>query len=277
MDRQITHIVAALDVIDDGDMHLRRALPQPERQSVGPFVFVDHYRHESLRGIGDRPHPHAGIEVISYLINGAVEHHDSFGNVDRLGANDAQYILAGSGMLHAEQPLSGRHGLQLWTSLPPSLNQSAPRYQSLPAAAIPGADDAGRHVRVLAGQVNEWQGPLPLNANGTFAFARVSAGSDLTLGVQAGLELGLYVVSGSVRVGATALTTGTLGVLSNGTALTIRAAGETAAEVALIGGDAVTYPLLFSGPFVMDTREKLAQAKRDYAEGRMGRLDGVPF
>ncbi|NML35243.1 pirin family protein [Paraburkholderia sp. G-4-1-8] len=94
-------------------MHLLRALPQSSLTAVGPFVFVDHYRHEGLRGIGDRPHPHAGIDVVSYLFKGVVEHRDSMGSHDRLGPGDAQVIRAGRGMLHAERPLSGRHGLQL--------------------------------------------------------------------------------------------------------------------------------------------------------------------
>jgi redox-sensitive bicupin YhaK (pirin superfamily) len=130
MNRRIGSRLAAQRVIDDGDMLLCRALPSADRLSVGPFVFVDHYRHRSRRGIGDRPHPHAGIEVLSYLLEGAVEHRDSMGFRDRLGPGDAQWIRAGRGILHAEQPAGGRHGLQLWTSLPPARKFAEPAYAS---------------------------------------------------------------------------------------------------------------------------------------------------
>ena len=94
MNRKIDTILAAQRVIDDGDMLLYRALPSADRLSVGPFVFVDHYRQRSRRGIGDKPHPHAGIEVLSYLLEGGVEHRDSMGFRDRLGPGDAQWIRA---------------------------------------------------------------------------------------------------------------------------------------------------------------------------------------
>lgn len=120
-ERTVTSVLHAQNIIDDGDMHLLRALPQEQLTAIGPFVFFDHCRHHSLHGIGDQPHPHAGIEVVSYLLEGGGEYRDSMGFRDRLGPGDAQFIHAGRGILHAEQPLSGRHGLQLWINLPPEL------------------------------------------------------------------------------------------------------------------------------------------------------------
>jgi redox-sensitive bicupin YhaK (pirin superfamily) len=149
MERSVTRILEAQSLIDDSDMHLRRALPREELAALGPFIFIDHYRHQGLRGIGDQPHPHAGIEVVSYLLEGGVEHRDSMGFRDRLGAGDAQFIRAGRGMMHAEQPLSGRHGLQLWISLPPELKLVEPRYTSLRASEIPGVVGDGSHLRGL--------------------------------------------------------------------------------------------------------------------------------
>src|SRR6185312_11818543 len=94
MTRTIATVLPGQRVIDDGDMVLWRALPTDRRDHLGPFVFIDHYRHQSRRGIGDRPHPHAGIEVLSYLLEGSVEHRDSMGRTDRLGPGDAQHIRA---------------------------------------------------------------------------------------------------------------------------------------------------------------------------------------
>lgn len=275
--RRVSYVMPADSIIDDGQMRLLRALPQARANAVGPFVFADHYRHEGRRGIGDRPHPHAGIEVVSYLLDGSVQHRDSMGNVDELSGGDAQFIRAGRGMLHAEQPLSGRHGLQLWLSLPPELKLAEPSYTSIRAADIPRVDGVGSRLFVIAGTVNGVTGPMQLSGQAVFARLRLEPNASTTLAVAPTLELGVYILDGSIKLGGTALSAGDLGVLDIGTEIPISAEGDADVELALIGGAAVQGELLFSGPFVMDTHERLAQARRDFVEGRMGRLDGVPF
>jgi hypothetical protein len=277
MERSVTQNLPAQDLIDDGDMHLRRALPQEQRTALGPFVFIDHYRHRSQRGIGDRPHPHAGIEVVSYLLEGGVEHRDSMGFRDRLEPGDAQFIRTGRGMLHAEQPTGGRHGLQLWISLPSELKLVEPSYTSLRAAEIPDLAGAGSRLHVIAGRVNGVQGPMALSGGAVFAQVHLDAQASTTLEVEPTPDLGIYVLQGQIKIGDTLLTTGALGLLSSGTQVHIAAHGDEAVELALLGGQPVQGKVLFSGPFVMDTPARLEQAKRDFASGRMGRLEGVPF
>lgn len=277
MERRITGIVPGQTVIDDGDMRLLRALPQARQVAIGPFVFIDHYRHRSPRGIGDRPHPHAGIEVVSYLLEGGVEHRDSMGFRDRLGPGDAQFIHAGRGILHAEQPLSGRHGLQLWISLPPEQKLDEPSYTSIRAADIPRADGAGSHLYVVAGDVHGMHGPMALSGGAVFARLQLAPHAQAVLTVEAAPELGLYVLQGEAEAGGARLSAGELGLLSPGTQMRIAASGDEAVEVALIGGQPAQGEILFSGPFVMDTPERLEQARRDFMAGRMGRLEGVPF
>ena len=277
MERTVTRVLKALDIIDDGDMRLLRALPLEQQTAVGPFVFIDHYRHHSQRGIGDHPHPHAGIEVVSYLLEGGVEHRDSLGFRDRLGPGDAQFIRAGRGILHAEQPEGGRHGLQLWISLPPELKLADPSYTSLRAAEIPDITIDGSRLHVIAGRVNGVQGPMALSGGAIFARLQLDVGASATLEFDADSELGLYVLQGQVDVAGTHLATGMLGLLGSGTTVRIAARGDETVELALIGGEPVKGAVLFSGPFVMDTPERLTQAKRDFAAGRMGRMEGVPF
>ncbi|QBC31842.1 pirin family protein [Pandoraea sp. XY-2] len=277
MERTVTSILPAQDLIDDGDMHLRRALPQEQQTALGPFVFIDHYRHHSLRGIGDRPHPHAGIEVVSYLFDGSVEHRDSMGFRDTLAAGDAQFIRAGRGILHAEQPQSGRHGLQLWTSLPPELKLVEPSYTSIRAADIPEIVGEGSRLYVVAGDVGGAHGPMALSGGAIFARLHLDPNASATVEVAAGPELGLYVLQGEVDVDGTQLSAGTLGMLGDGTQVRIAARGDEPVELTVLGGNPVQGAVLFSGPFVMDTPERLEQAKRDFAAGRMGRLEGVPF
>jgi redox-sensitive bicupin YhaK (pirin superfamily) len=277
MDREIDSVLPGQRLIDDGDMLLWRALPAPDRIAVGPFVFVDHYRHRSQRGIGDKPHPHAGIEVLSYLLEGGVEHRDSMGFRDRLGPGDAQWIRAGRGILHAEQPDGGRHGLQLWTSLPVAQKFAEPAYKSYRAADIPVIHSPGVDVRVIAGRVAEAEGPMKMTTPTTFAVVRLDARATTRLAVDPAAELGLYVLEGGLKVpDGSSLGSGTIAVLGAGPSVSLTA-DNVATTVALIGGQPAETPILFSGPFVMDTPERLTQAKRDYSAGKMGRLDGVPF
>ncbi len=275
--RRIEMVLPEDRVIDDGDMLLRRALPVEGRPSLGPFVFLDHYRHHSQRGIGDKPHPHAGIEVISYLLDGGVEHRDSAGFRDRLGPGDAQWIRAGRGMLHAEQPTGGRHGLQLWTSLPPSKKFAEPDYASFRAADIPEIHLPGASVRVIAGKVGDTTGPMKTTSPTVFAHVHLESGARIALDVEA-VELGCYVLEGEIEGPAgEALKPGALALFGSGTQVVLQAATGQPASVALLGGAPVEGELIFDGPFVMDTPERIVQAKRDFLGGKMGRLDGVPF
>lgn len=278
MKRRLETRLPAQRVVDDGDMLLHRALPAPGRPSVGPFVFVDHYRSTSRRGIGDKPHPHAGIEVLSYLLEGGVEHRDSMGFRDRLGPGDAQWIRAGRGILHAEQPDGGRHGLQLWTSLPPAQKFAEPTYKSWRAGDIPEIRREGARVRLIAGSIEGATGPMVLATPTVFAHVGLDAGATATLAVDETHELALYVLEGAIAAeGAPPVTTGELAVLTPGSAVVLAATGAQPASVALIGGQPAEGPILFAGPFVMDTPERLVQARDDYFAGRMGRLEGVPF
>lgn len=277
MQRSIALNAPALRLIDDGDMLLWRALPLAERDHLGPFVFLDHYRHRSRRGIGDKPHPHAGIEVLSYLLEGGVEHRDSMGMTDRLGPGDAQCIRAGRGMLHAEQPLGARHGLQLWTTLPPAQKLAEPTYASFRAESIPSFTYPGARLKVLAGRVDGIEGMLRLASPTVLAHVQLAPGASVSLAVDDAIELGLYVMNGRLETGGAGIESGMLTVLTSGDRVSIAAVGEQPADVILLGGAQVEGALLFSGPFVMDTPQRLEQAKRDFASGKMGTLDGIPF
>ena len=277
--RKIEAIIPSDLVIDDGDMRLWRALPVNQRESLGPFVFLDHYRHQSQRGIGDSPHPHAGIEVISYLLEGSAEHRDSLGFRDTLGPGNAQHIRAGRGMLHAEQPSGGRHGLQLWTSLPPSMKFAEPAYTAFRAADIPEIDLPGARarVRVLAGTVNGKTGPMQNAQPTVFAHVMLSPGAQVTLAVDAE-QLGFYVLEGAAEgPSGETLIPGSLGVFGPGDEITLKAPAGQPASIALLGGAPVEGELVFAGPFVMDTPENARRAQQDFLSGKMGRMEGVPF
>lgn len=272
--RTITEVLSAHKAIDDGDMLLWRALPQRDRLSIGPYVFVDHYKHQSKRGIGDKPHPHAGIEVISYLFEGGVAHRDSKGLKGELNALDAQYINAGRGMIHAEQPTSGRHGLQLWTSLPADKKLMEPSYQEYHSDKIPEFNKDQAIVRVIAGHLEGHNGPIQTQTTNLLAHVRLPANQSVTLDVdeKSAEELGIYVVIGQLALAdGRKLGSESIAVLSTGNSVTLTAS-DADVELVLLGGDTIKDNLIFDGPFVMDTEERIVQAYEDYHSGKMGQL-----
>lgn len=270
IDRSVEELIPPQRIIDDGNMLLYRALPLHGRESVGPFVFVDHYKSETKQGIGDKPHPHAGIEVLSYLLEGGVTHNDSMGFSDQLGPGDAQWIAAGSGMIHAETPAGGRHGLQLWTSLPPDLKLMKPEYRSIRAADIPRVEEEGATLRIIAGAVNGHVGPFKTYSGAVLARVTLAANAHVRLMIDAKEEIGVYGISGNPRVGGHALKPGEMAVLGKGNSVLISA--TAASEALVLGGPKIDYPLVFDGPFVMDSQERIADAYRNYHSGAMGRL-----
>lgn len=270
--RKLTTIYPANKAIDDGDMLLWRALPLFQRKSLGPFVFIDHYRHDSNRGIGDRPHPHAGIEVISYILSGGVEHRDSSGFRDKLDAGDAQWICAGRGIIHAEQPTGGRHGLQLWTSLPPNKKMLEPRYRSFHKEDIPLIAKENAQISVVAGTVDGITGPMETISKTVMAYVKLSPNSVLYLNIEAD-ELGIYVTKGRLPLeNNSTLGSEGLAVFSDGDEVELHS-GSDPVEFAILGGEKAEGPILFDGPFVMDTKERLLQAYQDYHSGKMGTLE----
>lgn len=265
-------------VINDGDMRLLRSLPTFDIESLGPFVFLDHYQHQSKRGIGDTPHPHAGIEVISYLLDGSVVHKDSLGNVDTLNAGDSQFIKAGSGMLHKETPQSGRHGLKLWTSLPAKNKFDKPEYFSFKADKIPVIELAGNTIKVITGNVNGREGIIPVTSPAVLAHIHFKTGHEVTLKIDETFQLGVYLLEGGIMVGVQGLLVkGDIGLLSNGAQINLKPTRDLPADCIVLGGQKIAEPLIFEGPFVMATIENLNLTKRNYASGKMGTLDGVPF
>jgi len=145
-----------------GSFTVRRALPARDRHAVGPWVFLDHFgpfaSKPGVDGVG--AHPHAGIETVTYLLEGRNEHRDSAGHHGVVGAGGAQWMTAGRGVVHSEHPLDTvQHGIQLWTTLPRALKQVEPRYQRIDAGAIPGLNRGGVSVRVIGGEFEGTKGP----------------------------------------------------------------------------------------------------------------------
>ena len=274
--------VAHSQVAPVGTFTVRRALPFHGRNSVGPWVFLDHFGPFRVKpgedGVG--AHPHAGIETVTYLLSGRNEHRDSAGHVGVVAAGGAQWMTAGRGIIHAEHPLAESeaeltmHGIQLWTSLPRALKTIEPRYQRIDAASIPTVGFAGGSVRVIAGEYAGVAGPASTLMPTLLWHLSLEPGATFEARLPAGYEAGAYVIEGAGRFGdGSAAGTGEIVVFeASDAALRIGNAGAAKLEAMVLAGAPAEGPLVFHGPFVMNTVEQVRAAEIAYRTGRMGEL-----
>jgi hypothetical protein len=280
--RGVEH-VAQSQVAPVGTFTVRRALPFRERHSVGPWVFLDHFGPFRVKpgedGVG--AHPHAGIETVTYILSGRQQHRDSAGHTGIVSAGGAQWMTAGRGIIHAEHPVPQTdeehtlHGIQLWTSLPRALKLMEPRYQNLAADAIAELRGEGWRARVIAGELGEAKGPAATLMPAFLWHVRIDAGAAFDAAIAEGFEAGIYVIEGSgVVAEGKAVSAGELAVLAgtNG-ALRLRNSGAAVLDVIVLGGAPAEGPLVFHGPFVMNSVDQVRAADIAYRTGRMGQLD----
>jgi hypothetical protein len=229
-------------------------------------------------GVG--PHPHAGIETVTYLLSGRNEHRDSAGHTGIVSKGGAQWMTAGRGIVHAERPLAESeeeltlHGIQLWTSLPRALKTMEPRYQRIAAESIPASTLGGATVRVVAGEFAGHAGPAATLMPLLLWHVSVEAGRAFEAAIPSGFEAAAYVIEGEARIGESLARVGNLVVFA-GTegALRIENAGSGRLEAMVLGGAPAEGPLVFHGPFVMNSVEQVRAAEVAYRTGRMGTLE----
>jgi quercetin 2,3-dioxygenase len=262
--------------MEGAGVKLRRAFGFGDTSDFDPFLMMDDFR-------GDRPedylagfpwHPHRGIETITYVLAGEVDHGDSLGNRGKLGSGDVQWMTAGSGILHQEMPTGdakGRmHGFQLWANLPANLKMTKPRYQDVPATAIPEViDDDGTRVRVICGEFWSKTGPVDGLKVEDFrqAFAYIFEGSATfadssePFGVLREAQIEGEEVLVRDKVGNRSLI-----VFGAGDEISVQA-GEEGVRFLLISGRPLREPIAWHGPIVMNTQDQIRQALADLRSG----------
>ena len=288
--RQITHAKPALE---GAGVKLQRAFGFGSTTEFDPFLLLDDFRNENPEDYlaGFPWHPHRGIETITYVLAGTVDHGDSLGNRGSLGAGDVQWMTAGSGILHQEMPKGdprGRmHGFQLWANLPASLKMTKPRYQDIAAADIPQVvDDDGTSVRVICGEFWGKRGPVEgVAADPRYVDISVPPGRLKRLAVETSRHAFAYVFagSGSFRdasdprgvlteqiggAGAAPDRTGnrSLVLFDSGDEVIVQA-GDEGIRFLLVSGKPIEEPVAWYGPIVMNTQEQLRQAFEELQRG----------
>ena len=264
---------------DIGDLVTRRPLPGPGLEQLDPFLFLNHHGPQTYppdnQGLPFGPHPHRGFETVTFILEGELAHRDSAGHESVIGAGGVQWMTAGSGLVHAElSPESFRRAggpleiLQLWVNLPSRLKMTAPRYTGLQRAQIPQlvADRGRATVNLISGAYAGQTGPVSSLTGVFMSTLELQAGGRAGFGSLEGRNVFLYVARGAVTVNGLAAAPWTLVELSlQGD--TVEIVAEDDAVVAFGHAEPLGEPVAAYGPFVMNTREEIAQAVRDYQAG----------
>jgi len=274
--RAVTRVIASHFTPVTPTLLVRRALPDAGLRNVGPWIFLDHFGPLQVAP-GDRgtpPHPHAGIETVTYLLEGGMHHRDSRGHEGAVGAHGAQWMTAGRGIVHAERPAVGTlHGLQLWTKLPYAIQLTEPAYRNLGAEELPVFRAGEAQVRVVGGELMGHRSPAQTLWPLLLAHVSFTARGRASLEVPAGFDLAAYVALGQARFGEVEADAGKLVKFAReGRALEIANDLEERADVVLLGGAPFDEPMVFQGPFVMDSAAAIRRAEQDYHAGKMGAL-----
>jgi redox-sensitive bicupin YhaK (pirin superfamily) len=291
--RPVKNVVASKPTLEGAGVKLRRAFGFGDTTDYDPFLLFDDFRNDRPEDYlaGFPWHPHRGIETITYVLAGTVEHGDSLGNRGSLGSGDIQWMTAGSGILHQEMPKgdpAGRmHGFQLWANLPSSLKMTAPRYQDVQGKDVPEVvDDDGTTVRIVCGSFWGKTGPVEgVAADPRYLDIFVPPGVRKVLPVETSNHAFAYVFqgSGTFRDASSprAVQTDMVGtgverpdfignrsmvLFDQGDEVVVQA-GEEAVRFLLVSGKPIEEPVAWYGPIVMNTRQELQVALDELNRG----------
>ena len=285
--RPLARVIPSVEVLEGGGFQVRRPVPTRNVEQVDPFLLIDELGPTIVapgEAVGAPDHPHKGFEIISYTLAGEGEHRDSFGNHGVLCAGDAQWMVAGSGVVHSEEPTDAfrrsggpRHGFQIWFNLKSRDKNIAPRYRDVPAASIPVAHPSpGVTARVLAGAFFGVEGPVHTVTPASYVHVTLAPGSAVTQPVPRGWTATIYVFSGVGSIGTRQVRLGDYAVFGeDGDAIAIANAGSEPVEALLLCAEPTREPVARYGPFVMNTAEEIQNAFADFRAGRFGTIAPV--
>ncbi|MFN8382797.1 MAG: pirin family protein [Anaerolineales bacterium] len=272
--RTISHIIEPQLVIEGAGVLLKRSISPRASNEYDPFLLFDHFAFNNpLEGPsrGFPTHPHRGIETVTYMLEGSVNHRDSLGNAGKIGSGDVQWMTSGRGILHEEMPRRSEngniYGFQLWVNLPAAEKMSQPRYQEVSAGEIPVVEKDGVKVRLVAGELNGTRGPVTeINAAPLYMDVKLAPGSKFILPIPIGHTVLAYVFEGAGEFGDQVVESVSMAVF-NDDGSQIEVKSETGVQFMLIAGAPFKEPIVPYGPFVMNTVEEIQQTIQELRNG----------
>ena len=279
--RTVSHLIQPSTVIEGAGVRLRRSIAPDRSNPLDPFLLFDHFAfNDPIEGPirGFPMHPHRGIETVTYMLEGSVNHRDSLGNAGLIGAGDVQWMSSGRGILHEEMPRRSPDGnvfgFQLWVNLPAAHKMDPPRYQEVSADTIPTIEIDGASVRIVAGEVAGVTGPVSdITAQPLYLDVWLDPGTSFSQPVPLGHTTIAYVYEGKAEFGVGSDGLGDeveavqMIVFSDGDQLTVQALPDSSVKFMLIAGMPFREPIVPYGPFVMNTVEEIQQALADLRNG----------
>jgi redox-sensitive bicupin YhaK (pirin superfamily) len=278
--RTISHIIEPQLVIEGAGVLLKRSVSPRASNEYDPFLLFDHFAFNNpLEGPsrGFPTHPHRGIETVTYMLEGSVNHRDSLGNAGKIGSGDVQWMTSGRGILHEEMPRRSEngniYGFQLWVNLPAAQKMSQPRYQEVSAGEIPVVEKDGATVRLVAGEFNGTRGPVTeIAAAPLYMDVKLAPASKFILPIPSGHTVLAYVFEGagefspSTDSGNSVVESVSM-VVFNDDGDQIEVKSETGMQFMLIAGAPFKEPIFPYGPFVMNTKEEIEQTIQELRNG----------
>jgi redox-sensitive bicupin YhaK (pirin superfamily) len=288
--RSVSRVIKGISTLEGGGFLVHRPFPTSALSDFDPFLLLDEMGPTDVRpgeAKGAPDHPHRGFETVTYMLSGSFRHKDSHEHAGKLGPGDVQWMTAGSGVVHSEEPSEEfqrtggtLHGVQLWVNLPKREKMIRPYYQEIPAEKIPSAStpDGKVVVRVLAGESLAARAVIETRTPIFYLDFSLKPGGVVVQPVPHDFNAFAYIIEGPLRFGGDPAQVRRGNMISfnrDGNEIRIEAPLEnpSSARVLLIGGQPLNEPIARYGPFVMNTPEEIRQAFEDYRSGRMGSIN----
>ncbi len=263
---------------DLGSFEVRRALPAPKRQMVGPFIFFDQAGPAEFvtgMGVDVRPHPHIGLGTVTYLYRGEFQHRDSLGSNQMILPGAVNWMVAGRGVTHSERTSEATRkaphslfGIQTWVALPEKDEDVAPSFEHHGKDVLPEFDDAGVKLKLILGRAYGKAAPARMFSETFYADVTMQPGTRLPM-PDDHEDRGLYIVEGSVSIAGQEFEAGRMMVFRPGDKITV-AAGDRGARLMILGGETLNGPRYIFWNFVSSSKERLDEAKEQWRRGDWG-------
>ena len=271
---EVSNIIDPVPTSDGAGVKLKRSIGTPLIDYLDPFLMLDEFGSENKDDYigGFPPHPHRGIETVTYMLNGEFEHEDSTGAKGKMSSGDVQWMKTGGGIIHSEMPAMSEgklHGFQLWVNMPAKLKMSKPEYIYINAKQMQIHKDTEKKIKIIAGKFNGIEGPVK-GHNVEPVYFDVELEKDKIFKFDLALTHNsfVYLIEGEIKIGDKnhdKVNGSTLIILAKGEKLKVKAV--TKSKFLLISGKPIGEPIARGGPFVMNTKEEILKAVEDYQSG----------
>ncbi len=271
---EVKEIIKPLPTSDGAGVKLKRSIGTHLIDYLDPFLMLDEFGSENKDDYigGFPPHPHRGIETVTYMLSGHFEHKDSTGAKGKMSSGDVQWMKTGGGIIHSEMPAMSEgklHGFQLWINMPAKSKMNRPEYIYIDAKQIEIYKDLDKKIKIIAGKFGDIEGPVKgHNVEPIYFDVELEKDKIFNFNLPSTHNSFIYLIEGEIKIGNNKhdkVNNSTLIVLANGAKLNIK--GLTKSKFLLVSGKPIDEPIARGGPFVMNTREEILKAIQDYHNG----------